>query len=421
MVTKSLLFNVLSLLIVCQSFGQTDVKEIKTPALDLSALKVFIDCQQCDQTFLTQQINNIQFVRDRQMADVHLLFTSQSSGAGGKLERIQFIGLGAFKHLSDILTYATLPTNSTEEERQQALKYVELGLVRYRLEAGQVDLLELVVYADEKVSVEEVTDPWNSWVYSLNAGGWATGEETKNTFNINGNINARRITAQNKFIVRAGFNQTKEVYNYNNVKTASKKRDFWGSAQDVLTINDHFSYGFFADAGNSIYSNYKLYSVLKTGLEYDFFEYAEAFNKQAIVAYNLGARYNDYYDTTVFNQSAEVLSFQEVTLGGTVKQDWGNMSSTLTYHNYLHDFKLNSLSLWLNFKVRLFKGFSWRLNGKINFNQNQVNIAKQGVSIEDVLLQQQQLGSAYSYWMSTGINYSFGSMYNSVVNPRFDI
>jgi len=115
------------------------------------------------------------------------------------------------------------------------------------------------------------------------------------------------------------------------------------------------------------------------------------------------------------------LAFHEVTVGGTVKQNWGNLSSTITYQNYLHDFSLNSISFWLNFKVRLFKGFSWRINGSFDILHNQVNIAKQGASIEDVLLQQQQLGSGYSYWMNTGINYSFGSIYNSVVNPRFNI
>jgi hypothetical protein len=421
MVTKNIVLHFCLLLITCQGFSQSNSDEMEVPVMDLSELKVYLDCQSCDQGFLIQQINNIEFVRDRQLADVHVMFTSQTTGAGGTAERLQFIGLGAFKHLSDILVYTTQPTNSLDENRQLALKYMEIGLVRFRLEAGQEELLTIEVKKEEKKEKTQKEDPWDSWVFSINAGGWANGEETKNTINFNGNLNAKRITEKNKFEARAGVNRTKEVYKYDDVKTVSQKQNYWINAQEIISINDHFSYGFFADAGNSIYSNYKLYTVLKSGLEYDLFEYADAFNKQAIMAYNVGARYNDYYDTTVYNQTEEVLAFQEVTIGGTVKQDWGNMSSTLTYQNYLNDFNLNSVSLWLNFRVRLFKGFSWRFNGQINLTQNQVNIAKQGASIEDVLLQQQQLGSGYSYWMNTGINYSFGSMYNSVVNPRFDI
>ena len=177
---------------------------------------------------------------------------------------------------------------------------------------------------------------------------------------------------------------------------------------------------FFGSAGNSIYSNYRLYAEPKVGIEYDVFKYSESYSKQIIVGYTAGVRYNDYYDTTVFNKAEEFVGFHELIVGGGVNQEWGNLDASVTYQNYLHDFNLNSFSFWLNFNVRLFKGFSWRINGRFNILHNQINLAKSGASLEDVLLQQQQLGTGYSYWMNTGINYSFGSIYNSVVNPRFN-
>ena len=68
----------------------------------------------------------------------------------------------------------------------------------------------------------------------------------------------------------------------------------------------------------------------------------------------------------------------------------------------------------------MLKGFSWRINGGFDILHGQINLKKEGATIEEPLLQQQQLGSGYSYWLSTGISYSFGSIYNSIVNPRFD-
>ncbi|WP_066757993.1 hypothetical protein [Crocinitomix algicola] len=388
---------------------------------NMGQLRVYLDCNYCDHGFIKQNMKNVTFVRDAKQADVHILFISQNTGGGGTAEKIQFIGLGIYKKLSDILPYTTNANMADIEKRDLRMKILELGLMRFRLEAGQMNEINLSINAKETEGPIEIIDPWNSWVFSMNANGWFSGEETSKTFNYSGGAAARRITEESKSMVSGGFKRDQTNYDYDGVKTQSKKKSSWASAQQVFSMNDHWSYGFFGSAGNSLFSNYNLYLSGKTGIEFDFFKYSESFNKQAIIAYNIGARYNDYYDTTVFNQLSENLAFHEVTIGGKVKQNWGNLSSTITYQNYLHDFNLNSVSLWMNVKVRLFKGFSWRLNGSFNIRQNQVNIARQNASIEDVLLQQQELGSNYSYWMNTGINYSFGSMYNSVVNPRFNI
>ncbi len=413
------------LIVIFLLIGTNSQSQLQSPVLENDGesdlVRVYLDCNYCDNGFFKQNVNNVIFVRDRKLADVHLLFTSQQNGSGGSSERIQFLGLGLYKHLSDILTFTINVNMTADEKRLLRLKYIEFGLMRYRIEAGHIDQIDLSIIKDETITNIEEIDPWNSWVFSMNAGAWFSGQETSNSKNFNGGLTAKRITEKNKFIARGGFSQNVNTFNYDGVKTVSRKQGTWGNAQDIISINDHWSYGFFANAGNSIYKNYQLYLVGKVGIEYDFFKYSESFNKQAIIAYNIGGRHNDYYDTTVFDKEFDQLAFHEATVGGSVKQDWGNISSTVTYHNYLHDFSLNSISFWLNLKVRLFKGFSWRINGSFEILHNQVNIAKQGASIEDVLLQQQQLGSGYSYRMNTGINYSFGSIYNSVVNPRFNI
>ncbi len=410
-----------SLFVLFLFLSQTIYSQTHAPTTELNNINVYLDCQYCDNGYIKQNVNNVVFVRDAKQADVHVLFMSQASGGGGTSEKIQFIGLGIYKVFSDILTYATTVDMSESNKRELRLKYLELGLIRYRIEAGQLEDIKLEI--SQSAGTENVVpnDPWNSWVFSMNANGSFNGQETSNTVNLSGGGAAKRITEESKFLVSGGFRQNRTFYNYNGIKTTSMRRSSWGNIQEVISMNDHWSLGFFGNAGNSIFSNYQLYLVGKTGIEYDLFEYSESFNKQAIVAYNLGARYNNYYDTTVFNQVEDKLVFQELAVGGKVKQNWGNLSSTVTYQNYLHDFSLNSVSLWLNLKVRLFKGFSWRVNGSFKIRKNQVNIARQSASIEDVLLQQQELGTGYSYWMNTGINYSFGSMYNSVVNPRFNM
>lgn len=404
-------------MILTVNFAQNPPSD--TPEMD--AIRVYLDCAFCDHGYTQQEVKNVVFVRDRKQADVHLLFTAQQSGSGGRAERIQFLGLGVYDHLSDILSYNTTIDMSSDQIRAMRVRYIELGLLRYRIEAGHEDQIEFTILQQDSAESATPEDPWNAWVFDMNAGARFNGQETNHFRNINGGAAAKRITEKNKFIFRTGYSQNQSRFIYENEETIARQRNAWANAQDVISINEHWSYGFFANAGNSIFSNYKVYASSSAGLEFDFFEYSESFNKQAIVAYNLGARYNKYYDTTVFNQVDDHLAYHELTVGGTVKEDWGNFSSTVSYQNFLHDFSLNSVSLWMNLRIRLFKGFTWRINGSFNILNNQVNIARQEASIEDLLLQQQQLGSGYTYWMNTGINYSFGSMYNAAVNPRFQI
>ena len=53
------------------------------PATADSAVRVYLDCRAfCDSEFLRTELTYIDWVRDRQDADVHLLITSQDTGGG---------------------------------------------------------------------------------------------------------------------------------------------------------------------------------------------------------------------------------------------------------------------------------------------------------------------------------------------------
>lgn len=383
-------------------------------------LKIFVDCQFCDNSYFRQNLDHVEFVRDRKVADIHLMFVRQETGSGGSSQQIQFFGLRDYVGMNDTVSY-TLDINMTPAERRdKQLRHIQLGLVRYWLKQGNTDQIDITLKKAEKSADTVIKDPWNFWVFGLNVGGWANGQETYHDVNANGTISAKRITEKNKFSLRARYSRNFQRYVYDDEIVLGNQQSSWLSVQEILSINDHWSYGFIGGAGNSIFGNYKFYGEVKAGIEYDFFPYQESTNKQVILSYMLGGRYNNYYDTTLFNRGEEFLGQQEIMLAGTVNQPWGSFSASASWFNYLHDFSLNSTSFWLRLNVRLFKGFSWRINGGLNFLRDQINLKKGDASLEEVLLQQQQLGSGYSYWVNTGINYSFGSIYNSIVNPRFD-
>ena len=87
----------------------------------------------------------------------------------------------------------------------------------------------------------------------------------------------------------------------------------------------------------------------------------------------------------------------------------------------LHLFiRLHEFSFYLGTNFRIFKGLTFNISGNYNITNNQINLAGGDLSLEELLLRQQQVKSGYNYFVSTGLNYSFGSIYNTIVNPRFN-
>lgn len=78
-----------------------------------------------------------------------------------------------------------------------------------------------------------------------------------------------------------------------------------------------------------------------------------------------------------------------------------------------------NLNLFGSADVRLFKGFSFNVFGNYSRIRDQIGLKRGSASNEDVLLRLRQIESGYSYFVGFGVSYSFGSIFNSVVNPRY--
>lgn len=57
--------------------------------------------------------------------------------------------------------------------------------------------------------------------------------------------------------------------------------------------------------------------------------------------------------------------------------------------------------------------------GTVDRTRDQIYLPKAGATTEEILVRQRQLATSYRYSMTFGITYSFGSIFNNVVNPRF--
>ncbi len=102
-----------------------------------------------------------------------------------------------------------------------------------------------------------------------------------------------------------------------------------------------------------------------------------------------------------------------------VVQKWGNIDLTVSYSNYFHDWSKNNLSIFGYLELRIAKGLSVTLVGSASMIHDQLGLVKADVPVDQILLQRKQLATRYEYFTSFGFTYTFGSIYNNVVNPRF--
>lgn len=390
-----------------------------------STLKVYINCQWCYQEYLRTQITWVNFVQDQFVSEVDLTITSLATGSGGSEYQLQFAGKKSLAGLRDTLKFTTSAINTDNETRDMLLRRVKLGLVRYAACSNNGDCLKIESdlvqdSLDVGIGSNPTSDPWNAWVFRIGVNANINAQKVYQSGSFNSNVSASQVKDTHKLVMRASTSYSEQRYNYSGVKQTYVLRAQSLSARYVHSISDHLSAGVFSSTERSDFSNYDLYQNLSAALEYDIYPYKEAQTRMVTLSYRAGYSYYDFQEATIFNKTVDRIPSHAFNISSQVTQDWGQFSSGIEVASFLNDFQKNHMSVWLNGDVRIFKGLSASGYASFNIQRDQINIRLDGASQEEVLLQQQELLSNYSFYCYVGLSYRFGSIYNNVVNPRFN-
>ncbi len=93
-------------------------------------LRVFLDCCFCDSRHFRREVPFVNYVNDRQVADIHVLGTTQRTGAGREYN-FEFIGLRQLAGQADTLRYRASATNTSDETREGQTRLFALGLIPF--------------------------------------------------------------------------------------------------------------------------------------------------------------------------------------------------------------------------------------------------------------------------------------------------
>jgi hypothetical protein len=410
--TKSIL-TVLILFLAIELFAQENQESKKQ-------IDFFLDCYACDFTFVRQELEFVSFVRDPKLADVHILSSHSHTGSGGRIFFIEFIGMETFEGQNFKYEYTAEQSETDDTTRKGLLKLIQTGILQYYSKAGLLKQLEIDLGKNEHTEmVSTVEDPWKLWVFQIEAGTFFQKEESQNEYTFNTEVRVDKVTEDWKIRLEGQYQIYRENFFDDGEKITNNQEEAEINANYVLSLSPHWSAGIFGGYSSRTYMNIKHMYEFAPGVEYNIFPWDISNRKIFTLRYQAGIRNYYYNEVTIYDKMKELLFYEELSLNLELVQPWGTIETRLEGRHYFHDFSKNRLSFDTELSVRLTKQFSVFGEIEAQVVHDQLYLPKGDASLEDILLQRRKQATTYELGGRVGLRFTFGSIYNSVVNERF--
>ena len=304
-----------------------------------------------------------------------------------------------------------------------------LGLATFATESGFRDVVQLDGIApgagvnapgatppEGIVSADQVDDPWNLWVFRVDADGDFDAESTTKEYDLSSGVSASRVTPTWKQRYSANFNyRNLEQERNDSTRITDIRRDFGITANVVYSLAEHWSVGFNSRVGRNTRQNQDLMAQINPAIEYSVFSYEEATRRSLTVYFEIGPVYRSYFEETRDGKLAET----RADAGALAKANLGTASIRLRGSNYLHDFDRHNMSLNGNLRFRITRGLDLNFGASYSKVNDQLYLSGEGLTDEERFLRLRQEATDYEAFIRFGMSYQFGSIFNNVVNNRF--
>ena len=396
-----------------------------------SRLNVFLDCEgrECmaASTFFRTEIDWVNWVRNREDADVHVILTSQTTGSGGNEYQLDFIGREALEGSDDQLFSRSLGTDVEQEELDGVTTTLAIGLARYGALSGLRGFVAVEPLAPRRagrdarvLGPQDVDDPWNLWVFEVSASGTLDWTKTRDSERIAGDFMASRTTPTWKLELHLGANRNVvETLLSDSSVFESTLTDWAAEGQLVYSLAEHWSVGLISSLARLPRDNQRLRVEVTPALEYSVFPYVEATRRTLTTRYAIGPTHSDYLSKTIFEKTQETRYQESLQVRYAHRQPWGDGSLSITASHFLDDVEQHNIALRGSVSFRIARGLSLNVGGNVSRVTDQIYLSAEGETDEEILLNLRTRASDKNWGFNVGFSYRFGSIYNNVVNNRF--
>ena len=433
--SRRLFFPALALFTLASLTGPASAA---APALETTegteALRLFLDCDWgCDFTFLRSQVDYVNWVRDRQDAEVHVLVTIQSGG-NSREYTFNFIGLERFESIDQRLIYTSSFTDTDDERRRGIQRLLELGLVRYVLETPQAEGLVVEFKNGESqgeqhrdhfhpepntLVADPEDDPWNHWVYRLRLETDFRSEDRRDSQSYRASASAGRTTDMWRTGMGVFYSYRESNFEFEDgstYKNVSRSTNYFG--QVIRTLAPHWGVGVGASSRESTFLNLDSSYRAAAAIEYNYFPYSESSEREFTFAYFIGGTSLDYEEITVFDKLEETYTDQGAYIAFGMERPWGEAHIDLQYSHFIDDFDRSRIEFSTDVEYHILRGLSFDVYAGISRIRDQIYLPKGGATDAEVLVARRQLETDLSFRGGIQLRYTFGSIYNNVVNSR---
>ena len=377
-------------------------------------LKVYLDCR-CDDNYIKQKTSFLEYVRDQDLADIEIIIRDIRTPTGTRSFEIQIDGNNEFKEISSSAIVFGFVTDTSGTLRDKLLNKLKLSLIPFLDKAKYVINIDINSNFDEGIIND---DKWKNWVFELSGSYNNDKEESRKTNRYEIEFEIDKLTEDWRIGMEISRNESNRKFISNDDVYISNRKTTSFRGRVIRSISDHFSAGIFLGAYQNTYENIDFNRYLEPALEYSFYPYKDVLSKEITLAYRIGTGKRNYIEKTIYGYETQKLTSQKLSLNIRYRQKWGNISSYLNATQFLNDGTKKRLSLRSDLDIRVFEGLAVRFSGNINLIREQYSLAAGTTSIEELLLQQRQIATDYKTNFSIGLSYTFGSMYNSIINTR---
>jgi hypothetical protein len=299
---------------------------------------------------------------------------------------------------------------------------MKLGLVRYVTSTTIRDRLRLVYRPDpgKKLPGTRVRDRWNFWSFRVRGSGAVSGERTTRARNLSSSVIVNRTTEDWKVNLNGSLNfHTSEFQLSGGETLVDRSHDHGVGGIVVRSVGPHWALATRGRLASTTFLNEAQASRIGAGVEYDFFPYSESSHRELTLQLTSNVNHFRYIEPTIYGRMSETAGDAALVGAFDVRQPWGSCGLSLETATYLAHLDRHRLVAAGNLDVRLFKGFALSLEGAASRINDQLYLAAGQASDEQILLRRRQQATTYRYHLSIGLSYTFGSIFNNVVNTRF--
>ncbi len=404
--------------------------------------RVFLNCAaECFETFLRQELSAFTMVRDRHAARYEILIAAQPSGGGGTTYSVTLFTReepssldlpgalrtrgraepavpGATRAGARTVTWS--PGQSPVDFRAQLLDAILRVLYAAVIGTPDEARFELTLPARDGAMLDQVVDSWDHWVIMPELKGEGEGGSGYYSMQLGAAVTARRITNRHKLRLRANYWRSLSAFEFEDGSEISG--DVYGFEATALyarSLGEHFAVGLTSTVRSSEYENQEVHVHYAPVVEWNAFPYAQNSARQLRFDYQLGVWYNDYFELNVLGELSDVRYYHALSAIADVNQSWGSVQVAAQLNSFVAEPSLFRLAFGGQLTLLLVEGLSAQFEGTSAWVKDQVNARQRPLEDSEIILFTAEQPTTFVVEVLLGLSYAFGSVHNTIVNPRF--